>query len=85
MTPATNIINFFGNWLNEIDKITKAQIRVGVCAIHTAIWNCRNDVVFNNANHAQVFQVILKATYWIGIWSFLLSEEQRVRTDSGYL
>ena len=47
IAPPTNITNMFGNWLNEIDKVTKTQIRVGFCAIVWAIWNCRNDVVFN--------------------------------------
>jgi hypothetical protein len=36
----------FGNWLNGVQKQTKAQIRVGVCALVWAIWNCRNDMVF---------------------------------------
>jgi hypothetical protein len=42
-----NITNLFGNWLNGIDKKTKEQIRVGVCALVWTIWNCRNEVVFN--------------------------------------
>jgi hypothetical protein len=36
--PPTNINNLFGNWLNGIDKQTKAWIRVGVCALVWAIW-----------------------------------------------
>jgi hypothetical protein len=41
--PPTNIKNIFRNWLNGIDKTTKARIRVGVCAIFWIIWNCQND------------------------------------------
>jgi hypothetical protein len=29
----TNIKNFFGQWLNGIDKKTTGRIRVGVCAL----------------------------------------------------
>jgi hypothetical protein len=36
----------FGKWLNGIDKSSKARIRIGVCAIVWAIWNCRNDIIF---------------------------------------
>ena len=28
--PLTNITNMFGNWLNEIDKLTKARTHIGV-------------------------------------------------------
>jgi hypothetical protein len=56
--PPANIKNIFGNWLNRIDKCTKARIRVGVCAIMWAIWNHRNDVIFNRVGRAQFLQVI---------------------------
>jgi hypothetical protein len=49
ISPPANIKNLFGNWLNGLDKKTKARIRVGVCALLWAIWNCRNDIVFNRA------------------------------------
>jgi hypothetical protein len=78
-----NIKNLFGNWLNGIDKITNARISIGVCAILRAIWNCWNDVIFNNANRSLFLSVIHKATYWITLWSFLLSEDQRVHMDFG--
>jgi hypothetical protein len=41
--PPANLPNLSRNWLNEIDKKAKARIYVGVWAI----WNFRNDVVFN--------------------------------------
>jgi hypothetical protein len=47
----------FGNWLNKIEKKTKAQICVGIHALEWAIWNCRNDIVFNKGN-AHFLQVI---------------------------
>jgi hypothetical protein len=83
MPPPTNIKNLFGNWLNGIGKTTKARIRAGVCAILWTLWNYRNNVIFNNANRAQFLQVIHKAMYWINLWSFLLSEDQRVHMDFG--
>jgi hypothetical protein len=45
--PPTSVNNLFGNWLNGINKQIKAWIHVGVCFLVWAIWNCRNDVVFN--------------------------------------
>lgn len=45
-TP-TSSTNLFGNWLKGVHPKLKAQIRVGVCALLWAIWNCRNGCVFN--------------------------------------
>lgn len=45
--PPTNINNLFGNWLNGVLKKDKGHIRVGVCALLWALWNVRNDFVFN--------------------------------------
>ena len=33
LPPPTNVTNMFGNWLNGIDKKTKARIRIGVSAL----------------------------------------------------
>jgi hypothetical protein len=54
--PPINVTNIFGNWLNGIVKKTKARIRVGVCALVWAIWNCRNDVVFNRVQKPNFLQ-----------------------------
>jgi hypothetical protein len=61
----TETLNLFENWLNGIDKKTKARIHIGVCALLWAIWNCKNDVIFYKASNAQFLQVIHKDTYWI--------------------
>ena len=63
--PTTSITNMFGNWLSGVDKTTKARIRIGVSAFMWAIWNCRNDVVFNKVRDAHFLQVVHRATYWI--------------------
>jgi hypothetical protein len=42
-----NTTKLFGNWLKGIPKKDLVHIRVGVCAILWAIWNARNDCVFN--------------------------------------
>jgi hypothetical protein len=47
LPPPKNITNLFGNWLNGIDKQVVNQLRVTVCAIIWALWNARNDHVFN--------------------------------------
>jgi hypothetical protein len=48
LEPPKNVTNWFGNWLKGIPKDDPIQIRVEVCAIIWAIWNTRNDLVFNN-------------------------------------
>ena len=47
ITPPTSVTNLFGTWLNGIGKDVKARIHIGVSAFLWAIWNCRNDIVFN--------------------------------------
>jgi hypothetical protein len=47
LEPSKNTTNLFGNWLKGIPKKDLAQIRVGVCVIFWAIWNTRNDFIFN--------------------------------------
>jgi hypothetical protein len=81
--PSTSVNNLFGNWLNEIDKQTKARIRVGFCALVWAIWNCRNDVVFNRNAKPNFSQVIHQAASSIHMWSYLLPPEQWESMDNG--
>ena len=76
-------MNMFGNWLAGVDKQTKARIRIGVCTFVWAIWNCRNDVIFNKVGGVHFLQVVHKALYWIHLWSFLLPPQQRGLMDSG--
>ena len=47
----------FGNWLNGVDKQSKALIRVGVSALCWSIWRCRNDFIFNNTKKNYYFAV----------------------------
>jgi hypothetical protein len=54
----------FWNWLNRVEKHTKAQILVGVCALIWAIWNRGNDLVFRNGGTAHFLQFIHMATHW---------------------
>ena len=83
ITPPTNITNMFGNWLNGVDKQTKARIRIGVSAICWAIWNCRNNLIFNRARNFHVMQVINMAAHWIQLWAFLLPSDQRELMATG--
>jgi hypothetical protein len=59
--PTTSVNNLFANWLNGIDKQTKAEICVGVCTLVWAIWNCHNDVVFN-WNSKPIFLKVINTT-----------------------
>jgi hypothetical protein len=42
----------FADWLNGIDKDTKAWIRVGTYVIVWSLWNCRNDIILNKKGTA---------------------------------
>ena len=47
INPPVDIASLFGMWLAGVDQITAARIRIGICALIWAIWNCRNDMIFN--------------------------------------
>ena len=83
ITPPKNIIHLFGSWLNGIHKKELKQIRVGVCAVLWAMWNVRNDFVFNKPKKPSFLQVIPMITHWIRSWSFLQPVEQRHVMESG--
>jgi Iap family predicted aminopeptidase len=59
ITPPINVANIFENWLNEIDKKTKAHIWIGTCAVG----NYRNDVNLNKSETANFLQAIRKGTH----------------------
>jgi hypothetical protein len=73
----------FGNWLNRVEKHTKAQILVVVCALIWAIWNCGNDLVFNKGGTGHFLWVIHMATHWTQESSYFLPEVQRAPMDTG--
>ena len=83
ITPPKDITNLFGNWLRGIDKSTLRSIRVGVCAVLWAMWNVRNDLVFNKPKQPSFLQVIPLITHWIRSWSYLQPVEQRHIMESG--
>ena len=83
ITPPTSVANMFGPWLNGVAKETKACIRIGVAAFLWAIWNCRNDIVFNKTQTPHFLQVVLRATYWIQQWSLLSPGTHRDQLDTG--
>jgi hypothetical protein len=53
----------FENWLNGIDKASKEQICTVIYVLMWAIWNCRNDIVFNKSTDAHFLQVIRMVTH----------------------
>jgi hypothetical protein len=77
VVPPTSITNMFGNWLNGVDRKTRARIRIGVSALCWSIWNCRNDIIFNKKESSNFLQVIHTMAHWIQLWRFLLPEGQR--------
>ena len=83
LTPPNNITHLFGNWLRGVSKTDKVPIRVGVCALLWAMWNIRNDYIFNKAKIHSFMQVIPMTTHWIHMWSYLQSTERRNEMVSG--
>lgn len=75
ITPPDSIHTLFGTSLNGVDTNSARHIRIGICALLWAIWNCRNDMVFNRQNHTIFLQVIYRATAWIRMWSLLTPAE----------
>jgi hypothetical protein len=71
----------FGNWLNGIEKLEKVKIRVGVCAMLTAIWYVHNDFIFNKSCFPLFFLPL--TIHWIRMWFFLQPAEQRQDIDIG--
>ena len=51
ISPPTSVANLFGHWLNGVDKMTKSRICV-IFSFLCAVWNCRNEVVFNKTRDA---------------------------------
>jgi hypothetical protein len=49
LPPPTNSTNMFRNWLNGIDKKTKARTHIGVSALCWPRWNYINNIVFNKS------------------------------------
>ena len=83
ITPPTSVNTLFGAWLAGIESETARHIRVGVCALLWAIWNCRNDLVFNRTSSTHFLQVLFRATALIRTWSLLTPTEARERLVTG--
>ena len=77
LPPPANVTNMFGNWLNGVDKKSKARIRIGVSALCWSIWRCRNDIIFNKNKTFNLLQVIHMVAHWVQLWAFLLPQDQR--------
>ena len=80
--PPANITNLFGNWLNGVAKKDRVHIRVGVRALVWAIWNVRNDCIFNRKSFPSFLQVIPLAIHWIHMWSYIQPKEERHRMNT---
>uniref|UniRef100_A0A453JLH4 Reverse transcriptase zinc-binding domain-containing protein n=1 Tax=Aegilops tauschii subsp. strangulata TaxID=200361 RepID=A0A453JLH4_AEGTS len=72
-----DIASLFGTWLAGVEQFTAARIRIGICALLWAIWNCRNDMIFTRQHNLTFLQVIFRATAWIRTWSLLTPMDSR--------
>ena len=77
ITPPRSVNMLFGTWLTRVEPGLAKHIRLGVCAFLWALWNCRNDFVFNRSTNIHVLQVIFRATALIRSWSLLTPTEAR--------
>ena len=68
---------------NGIESEIARHIRVGVCALLWAVWNCRNDMVFNRTTNFHFLQVIFRVTALIHMWSLLIQTEAKERLVTG--
>jgi hypothetical protein len=75
--PPTNITNMFGKWLNGINKMNKARIRMGVSALCWSIWTCKYHIVFYKEKGINFLHVIRLAMYWIQTWFLILPVDRR--------
>jgi hypothetical protein len=73
----SNVTNMFGNWLNGVDRQSKAMIRIGVSALCWSIWRVHNDIIFNKKTNFNFLQDILMMEHWVQLWALLLPQEQR--------
>ena len=75
--PPVSIESLFGTWLAGVDHITASRIRIGICALMWAIWNFKNDMIFNRQHILTFLQVIFSATAQIRMWSLLTPTDSR--------
>ena len=75
--------NMFGNWLNGVDRQSKAYIRIGVAALCWSIWRVRNDMIFNKKPSFHFLQVIHMVSHWVQLWALLSPVGQRDAMVSG--
>ena len=81
--PPVSIGSLFGTWLAGVEHTTVSRIRIGICALIWAIWNCRNDIIFNRKPMTNFLQVIFRATAWIRTWSLLTPTASREQLATG--
>ena len=81
ITPPNSITTLFEMWLDGLEPQITTHIRVRVCALLWAMWNCRNDVIFNIQSITILLQVIYRATAWIPMWSLVTHGSQRAYGD----
>jgi hypothetical protein len=83
ITPPSNIINMFINWLNGVAKKDEGHIKVGVCTLLWAIWNVPNDVIFNKKKFLIIFAGY-SHDYLLNPYVVLSPAHEEV-SDHGYL
>ena len=83
ITPPNSVSTLFEMCFVGIEYEIARHIRVGVCALLWAIWNCRNDLAFNRTTIIHFLQVLSRANALIRMWSLLTPTEARERLVTG--
>lgn len=83
ISPPASLSHMLGGWLHGVHKHDRRRIRIGTCAFFWAVWNCRNDAIFNKVQNIHFLQVVHKAIYLISSWSLLLPQDQRHFMEAG--
>jgi len=75
LTQPKSIRHLFGSWLSNQNTKIRDLIWVGVAALCWAIWNTRNDIIFNRIKYNSILQLIFRGTYWLRFWAQLQRDE----------
>jgi hypothetical protein len=65
LPPPKSVSHMFGNWLHNQDDKMKKITKTRVATLCSAIWRCRNDIIFNKIKYSSFMQSTFRGTYWL--------------------
>jgi hypothetical protein len=76
IVSSTNITNLFGNWLHRVNKKDTIYICVEAYAFLWALWNLRNDVIFNRSKAFIFFVGYILLTTYLDLYTILFPSKE---------